>query len=292
MAAANGGRQEEGGTPPRETQPVQPPSVSQEGLVPNLSLNTRRRLGAGTEDEALLRRPELQAPEAVDFTATDPWRVMRITAEFVQGFDTLAHLNPAVAIFGSARTAPGSAEYEAATTVARALAEAGFAIITGGGPGTMEAANKGALAGGGQSVGCNIELPHEQGTNQYVRLSINFRYFFVRKAMFMKYSEAFIIFPGGFGTLDELFEALVLIQTGKVQHFPVVLFGRRYWSGLLDWLRATMVTEGKITPEELDLLYLTDDPAEVERIVVDCYRAQCWESPVADQARQEQRSHG
>jgi uncharacterized protein (TIGR00730 family) len=261
------------------------PEVSQEGLLPNLSINSRRRLGRSTEDAALLRRDEVRTREPADFTATDPWRVMRITAEFVQGFDLLAHLSPAVAIFGSARTEPGTPEYEAATALAHGLARAGFAVITGGGPGIMEAANKGAVEGGGQSVGCNIELPYEQGTNQYVRIAINFRYFFVRKTMFVKYSEAFVIFPGGFGTMDELFEALVLIQTGKVQHFPVILFGTRYWGGLLDWLQETMVAEGKITPEDLQLLYPTDDPEEAVRIIVDCFKEQCWESPVASHAR-------
>src|SRR5205085_2146763 len=169
----------------------------------------------------------------------------------------LTHLAPAVAVFGSARSQPGSPDYEAATEVARRLAGAGFAIITGGGPGIMEAANKGAVEGEGESVGCNIELPFEQGTNRYVQISVNFRYFFVRKTMFMKYSEAFVIFPGGFGTMGELFEALTLIQTGKVRNFPVILFNRAYWQGLVDWIRAVMLPGGKIEGHDVDLLFLT-----------------------------------
>ena len=251
----------------------------------NESLNVAQKLGKPTEDEVLLTRQAPAQPAAADFTATDPWRVLRITSEFVEGFDTLARVERAVTIFGSARVAPDSPQYQAATDVARRLAQAGFAIITGGGPGIMEAANKGAVEGGAESIGCNIELPFEQGTNPYVRLAINFRYFFVRKTMFLKYSEAFVIFPGGFGTMDELFEALTLIQTGKVKNFPVVLFGTQYWRGLVAWLKDTMVPEGKISPVDLDLLYLTDDPDEAATIIVDCYNAHCWDSPVASRAR-------
>ena len=277
-----------GGERPRRRQrPVESPS--QNGLAPNPTLNAAQHLGKKTEDEILLRRQELTQPAARHFTESDPWRVLRITSEFVAGFDALAHLDPAVAIFGSARVPPGSPEYEAATEVARRLAEAGFAIITGGGPGIMEAANKGAVEGGGESVGCNIELPFEQGTNQYVNVAINFRYFFVRKTMFVKYAEAFVIFPGGFGTMDELFEALTLIQTGKVGNFPVVLFGTRYWRGLLDWLRETMLGEGKISPEDLDLLHPTDDPAEATRIIVECFNERCSESPLGTEARRNAR---
>ncbi len=251
---------------------------SQAGLLPNLSLNSAQKLGKQTEDEVLLRRQDLLRGDRADYTTSDPWRIMRISSEFVQGFDALAHLKPAVTIFGSARVEAGSAEYEAARDVAWRLAQAGFAIITGGGPGVMEAANQGAAEGGGESVGCNIELPFEQGTNQYVRIAVNFRYFFVRKTMFMKYSEAFVIFPGGFGTMDELFEALVLIQTGKIQSFPIVLFGTRYWSGLLTWMKETMAAEGKISPDDLSLVYPTDDPVEAARIIVDCFNKQCFES--------------
>lgn len=258
--------------------------VPQEGLRPNLSLNARTVLGKETEDEALLSRPERRRAEEVAYLQQDPWRVLRIQSEFVAGFDTLACIEKGVSIFGSARAQPGTPEYEAATDVARRLAQRGFAIITGGGPGIMEAANKGAVEGGGESVGCNIELPFEQGTNQYVRVAINFRYFFVRKTMFVKYSEGFVIFPGGFGTMDELFESLTLIQTGKIKHFPVVLFGSAYWKGLLDWLQQTMVYEGKIAPDDLHLLYLTDDPEEAARIVEECYLQRCWDSPLKDEA--------
>jgi hypothetical protein len=217
-----------------------------------------------TEDERLLRPPavERRAP----FTSTDPWRVLRIMGEFVEGFDALSDVQSAVAFFGSARTVPGAPTYEQAVETARLLAREGFAIITGGGPGIMEAANRGAQEGGGASIGCNIELPFEQGTNAYVERSINFRYFFVRKTMFVKYANAFVVFPGGYGTLDELFEALTLIQTGKVKHFPVVLFGEAYWRGLVDWLRDRVAGEGKVATQDLDLFHVTDDPAEVVRL--------------------------
>lgn len=221
-----------------------------------------------TEDERLL---SAKGTRTAEFTHTDPWRVFRIMGEFVEGFDTLANLGPAVSIFGSARITPDDPMYAAAEETARRLAEIGFAVITGGGPGIMEAANKGATEAGGESVGCNIELPFEQGMNVYVTTAINFRYFFVRKTMFVKYAEGFIIFPGGFGTLDELFEALTLIQTGKVRHFPVVLFGKSYWAGLLQWLRDTMLAEGKIAPEDLEDLVVTDSPEEAVRTIVDSY---------------------
>jgi uncharacterized protein (TIGR00730 family) len=215
-----------------------------------------------TEDEKLLERRPSPA-----FLDTDPWRALRILSEFVEGFDAMANVGPAVTIFGSARTTPDSALYRLARTIARKLAEAGYAVITGGGPGTMEAANRGCREGGGLSVGCNIELPHEQGLNAYVDLGIEFRYFFARKTMFVKYADAFVILPGGFGTLDELFEALTLIQTGKVRNFPVVLVGGDYWTGLLDWIRGTLVVNGAVDEADLALLQLTDDPDEVVRIV-------------------------
>lgn len=222
-----------------------------------------------TEDERLLSRPSPWEVAPADFTHTDPWRVFRIMGEFVEGFDTLAELGPAVSIFGSARTLPDDPMYAAAEATARRLAEVGFAVITGGGPGIMEAANKGATEAGGESVGCNIELPFEQGMNAYVRTAIDFRYFFVRKTMFVKYAEGFIIFPGGYGTLDELFEALTLIQTGKVRNFPVVLFGSQYWSGLIDWLRNVMLQEGKISPGDLDIMVITDSPEEAVRVILE-----------------------
>jgi uncharacterized protein (TIGR00730 family) len=222
-----------------------------------------------TEDEKLLQQP---GPR-IDFTRTDPWRVMRIMGEFIEGFDTLASVDKAVTIFGSARIGPDDAHYDAAVETARLLAKAGFAIITGAGPGIMEAANKGAWLGGGRSIGCNIELPFEQGANPYVDTLVNFRYFFVRKTMFIKYSVAFVIFPGGFGTLDELFEALTLIQTGKIYRFPVILFGRYYWAGLLRWLQARVLSEGKISEGDLDLMLVTDDPAEAVQAILSAYRS-------------------
>lgn len=224
-----------------------------------------------TEDEKLLQCP---ADDLGAFTTSDPWRVMRITSEFVEGFDALSDITKGVTIFGSARTGPDDPQYAAAQETARLLALQGFSIITGAGPGIMEAANKGAKDGGGHSVGCNIELPFEQGANPYVDTLVNFRYFFVRKTMFIKYSNAFIIFPGGFGTLDELFEALTLIQTGKIYQFPVILFGRHYWAGLVRWINSRLVGEGKVSPGDLDLLLLTDDPAEAAQAVIDAHAAQ------------------
>jgi uncharacterized protein (TIGR00730 family) len=234
----------------------------------NPELNLSSRTGGQTEDEQLLS----SAPPSYDFTRSDPWRVFRIMGEFVEGFDTLANVGPAVAVFGSARVPPGDPQYAAAEATARRLSQAGFAVITGGGPGLMEAANKGAHEAGGISIGCNIELPFEQGTNAWVEVAINFRYFFVRKTMFVKYSEAFIIFPGGFGTMDELFEALTLIQTGKIRNFPVILFGSDYWSGMLDWIRKVMLQEGKISSEDLDLLVVTDSPEEAVQVILDAPR--------------------
>ena len=222
-----------------------------------------------TEDEKLLQ----QSGPRIDFTRTDPWRVLRIMGEFIEGFDTLASVDKAVTIFGSARIGPDDPHYDAAVEVSRLLAEAGFAIITGAGPGIMEAGNKGAKLGGGRSIGCNIELPFEQGANPYVDTLIHFKYFFVRKTMFIKYSVAFVIFPGGFGTLDELFEALTLIQTGKIYKFPVILFGRYYWAGLLRWLHTRVLTEGKISEGDLDLMLVTDDPAEAAQAIISAYKS-------------------
>ena len=193
---------------------------------------------------------------------------MRIQAEFVEGFGLLAELGPAVSIFGSARTSRDSGDYATAETIATGLAKAGYAIITGGGPGIMEAANKGAAAGGGVSVGLGIELPHEQGMNEYVDVGVEFRYFFVRKTVFIKYSQAFVVMPGGFGTMDELFEAVTLVETGKITRFPIVLFGSSYWGGLITWLREKVLAERKISASDLDLLTVADDPAEVVRIIV------------------------
>jgi len=229
---------------------------------------------AVTEDEKLLQAPPAAHNGPTDFTRTDTWRVMRIMSEFIEGFDVLSSTEKGVSIFGSARTGPDDPQYAAAQETARLLAEAGFSIITGAGPGIMEAANKGARAGGGRSIGCNIELPFEQGANPFVDTLVNFRYFFVRKTMFIKYSQAFIIFPGGFGTLDEMFEALTLIQTGKIYQFPVILFGRHYWAGLLRWLQTRVLLERKISPGDMDLVLLTDDPAEAAAAVVSAYESQ------------------
>jgi len=209
-------------------------------------------------DEGLLERQEDPG-----FVHTDPWRVLRIMGEFVDGFDVLARVGLAVTVFGSARIKPESPYYAAAREVGHGLAERGFAVITGGGPGIMEAANRGAHEAGGLSIGCNIELPHEQSPNPYANLSIDFRYFFVRKTMFVKYSEAFVVFPGGFGTLDELFEALTLIQTGKVKRFPVVLYGSEYWGGLLDWIEKRLALEGMVSDADLALVQVVDTTEEV-----------------------------
>jgi uncharacterized protein (TIGR00730 family) len=200
-----------------------------------------------------------------DWKTKDAWRALRILSEFVEGFDTLADLPPAVSVFGSARSKPDSVECRVAEELGGALARAGYAVITGGGPGVMEAANRGAVEAGGMSVGLGIELPFEQGINDWVDLAIEFRYFFARKTMFVKYAQGFVVLPGGFGTMDELFEALTLVQTGKVTRFPVVLMGEDYWRGLLDWLRHTMAADGKIGHADLDLLCVTDDVAEAVR---------------------------
>ncbi len=217
-------------------------------------------------DLMLLRGPE---PE---FLSTDSWRALRILGEFVDGFDALARVGQGVAVFGSARTPPGDPDYEAAVEIGRLLAQRDRAVITGGGPGVMEAANKGAHEAGGLSIGLTIELPKEQGRNPYVNLGVDFRYFFVRKTMFVKYSEAFIVMPGGFGTLDELFEALVLIQTGKVRDFPLVLYRRAHWEGLIDWMRQVTLDEGFIQPEDLDRILIADTPEEAAAMA-------CGETP-------------
>jgi uncharacterized protein (TIGR00730 family) len=256
-----------GRTPPSQRQPrVQtsgPTKIKANNRPLDFSIRDDRPL-TETEDEKLLG----SAPSRVDFTRTDPWRALRIMSELIEGFDTLADVDMGVSIFGSARTGPEDPQYQAAEETARLLAEAGFAIITGAGPGIMEAANKGAKEGGGRSIGCNIELPFEQGSNPYVDTVIEFRYFFIRKLMFVKYSSAFIIFPGGFGTLDEAFEALTLIQTGKIYEFPVILFGTHYWAGLLRWLKSRVLVEKKISPGDLDLILVTDDPAEAAGAVI------------------------
>jgi uncharacterized protein (TIGR00730 family) len=231
--------------------------------------------GRHTADEVLLApRP---AGERQAFTSSDPWRALRILGEFVEGFDALSDLDWAVTIFGSARLKPGTPWYEKAVETGRKFGEANFAVITGGGPGVMEGANKGAKAAGTVSVGLNIELPHEQESNPYLTRGIQFRYFFVRKMMFVKYSRGFVVLPGGFGTLDELFEALTLIQTSRIRDFPVVLMGRDYWSGLVQWLTGTVAREHMISPEDLHLFHVTDDPADAVDFVLERVRLQILE---------------
>ena len=241
-----------------------------------MSSDVPRTSGPGrsgpTEDERLLTTPVAAPDRRVSAATTDPWRVLRIMGEFVEGFDTLAKVTNGVTIFGSARTHPDDPMYQACVDTAKMLATAGFTIITGGGPGIMEAGNKGARLADGRSIGLNIELPFEQGTNAYVETSVNFRYFFVRKTMFVKYSVGFVVFPGGFGTMDEMFEALTLIQTGKIKHFPVVLVGSAYWKGLVDWMRSTMAGEQKIAAADLDLFTITDDPNEAVAAMVKAKR--------------------
>jgi uncharacterized protein (TIGR00730 family) len=267
----------------RKRRPAPPPEADGAAHIPNVSLNRAARTGKPTEDELLLERPRKdrpvpRAPENAAFTRDDPWRVLRITSEYVHGFDALAEVGAAVAVFGSARTPAGHPDYEAARDVGRRLAAAGFAVITGGGPGVMEAANRGCREAGGLSVGCNIELAREQALNPYVDLAVNFRYFFCRKTMFMKYAEGFVLFPGGFGTLDELFEALTLIQTQKVSRFPVVLYGSAYWGGLVEWVRGQLLGGGKIDADDLRLLTLTDSAEEACAVLTACYENECWKA--------------
>jgi uncharacterized protein (TIGR00730 family) len=223
----------------------------------------RSKWQASTTDQRLL---DSRGP--TDWVHTDPWRVLRIQSEFVEGFGALAELGAAVSVFGSARIGHDDPFYALGEQLGRRLAQAGFAVITGGGPGAMEAANKGALEAGGTSVGLGIELPFEAGMNEWVDVGVNFRYFFARKTMFVKYAQGFVVMPGGFGTLDELFEALTLVQTQKVTSFPIVLVGTDYWGGLVDWIRSTMLAEGKIRADDLDMFCLTDDVDEVVRVLV------------------------
>ena len=253
------------------TPPSQESSARRAGAVKKVDHDIRTFSAPVTEDQKFLQGP---STDPTDFTRQDTWRVMRIMSEFIEGFDNLADVTKGVTIFGSARTHPEDPQYMAAQELARLLAQEGFAIITGAGPGIMEAANRGAKMAGGRSIGCNIELPFEQGANPYVDTLINFRYFFVRKTMFIKYSNAFVIFPGGFGTLDEAFEALTLIQTGKINQFPVILFGRHYWAGLIRWIQSRVLGEKKISPGDMDLMIMTDDPAEAVKVIVDAHRNQ------------------
>ncbi len=249
------------GKPARETRTA----AGLNGIRHKGPLELRRKAAKVTmSDQTLL---DTKGPG--QFVHTDPWRVLRIQSEFVEGFGALADLGPAVSVFGSARTVPGSPNYELGVAIGQQLAEAGLAVITGGGPGSMEAANKGAVQGNGVSVGLGIELPFEQGMNQWVDLGINFRYFFARKTMFVKYAQGFIVLPGGLGTLDELFEAMVLVQTRKVTSFPIVLVGTSFWSPLLAWVQDTLVAEGMVSEEDLDLVQVVDDPAQAVALVVE-----------------------
>jgi uncharacterized protein (TIGR00730 family) len=232
--------------------PDRPPE-SQRGPV----VMRRKQVQSSTSEQRLL---DSRGP--TDWVHTDPWRVLRIQSEFIEGFGMLAELGPAISVFGSARTKVDDPMYAAAEELGRKLVGAGYAVITGGGPGVMEAANKGASQADGVSVGLGIELPFESGLNEWVDIGINFRYFFTRKMMFVKYAQGFVVMPGGFGTLDELFEALTLTQTRKVTSFPVVLFGSSYWGGLVDWLRDTMLADGKISPADLEMFTVTDDVDE------------------------------
>jgi len=245
----------------KNTKPTEPITVAE------AKLQEQRSYWQTTEDEILLRSPE---PDDI-FKSSDSWRVFRILGEFVNGFDSLATITRGVSIFGSARTTEDNENYIAARETGRLLAEAGFEIITGGGPGIMEAANRGAFEAGKVSVGCNIELPFEQVQNPYQTKSLTFKYFFVRKTMFIKYSNAYIIFPGGFGTMDEVFEALTLIQTRKIRNFPVVLFGSQYWRGLVSWMTSVMLNEKNINAEDLSLMYLTDSPQDAVNFVIKTY---------------------
>ncbi len=223
--------------------------------------------GASTPEQRLL---DHRGPG--DWVHTDPWRVLRIHSEFIEGFGALAELPPAVSIFGSARVSETSDIYRDTRKLAAGFADAGYAVITGGGPGVMEAGNRGAVDAEGVSVGLGIELPHEQGMNEWVELGLHFRYFFTRKTMFVKYSQAFVCLPGGFGTLDELTEALTLVQTGKITRFPIVLVGSRFWAGLVDWLRTVLVDEGMIDADDIDLIHVTDSLDDAVRFVVAAHR--------------------
>ena len=257
------------------------------------TIASKKRVPRGryTEDERLFSRQIIEMveepPDRVaellrpipDSTLKDPWRVFRIMGEFVDGFDTLARIGHAVSIFGSARTPRDAPDYKAATKTCKLLAEAGFAIITGAGPGIMEAGNKGAKQGGGLSIGLNIELPFEQSANRYVDLNLSFRYFFVRKTMFVRYSEGFVIFPGGYGTMDELFEALTLIQTGKVHDFPLVIYNNRYYASLIEWLNGSMLDGGKISKDDLSIISTADTPEQIAEIIVEAHESRPLHAP-------------
>lgn len=272
----NNDRERDGARPWEFDQPVRRRRPGVSGMRP--------RQRQPTEDEQLFdrghaRSPRARIPELGRFTHTEPWRVLRIQGEFVHGINALAEVGAAIAVFGSARLKEDDPDYKAAQALGRKLVESGFAVITGGGPGIMEASNRGAIErDDGLSIGLNIELPFEQEGNPYTNLMINFRYFFVRKTMFVKFSDGFVIFPGGFGTLDELFEALTLVQTHKIKRFPVVLYNSKFWAGLLDWIKENLVTRGMISPEDLELLVVTDSVEEANDILLQCYEDRCWKA--------------
>jgi uncharacterized protein (TIGR00730 family) len=234
-----------------------------------------KQIPATTTDQRLLDR---RGPS--DWVHTDPWRVLRIQAEFVEGFGLLAELGIAVSVFGSARSPRESPEYKLAEEISAGLVRAGYAVITGGGPGIMEAANKGAVEAGGVSVGLGIELPQESGLNNYVNVGVEFRYFFVRKTVFVKYSQAFVVLPGGYGTMDELFEALTLVATGKITRFPIILVGSEYWGGLLTWLREKVLAEGKVHAAELELIQVVDEPEEAVKAITKAHAKADFMPPV------------
>ncbi len=236
-----------------------------------MEFKRRGRLRARGPADAKLKQADagLFTPdEHPEFVHTDPWRALRILGEFVDGFDTMARVGRTVSVFGSARTARDNPDYEAAVELGRLLVEAGYSVMTGGGPGIMEAANKGAYEADGVSIGCGIELPHEQGINQFTNLQIDFRYFFVRKVMFVKYTEAFVVFPGGFGTMDEVFESLTLIQTGKTGAFPVILYRSEFWAGMIQWVRAQLIQGGMINAGDIELLTVCDTPKEIRDAIL------------------------
>lgn len=239
-------------------------NVSPDGYLRGATTLRGDQVPRTTTDQRLL-----ETRGSSDWVHTDPWRVMRIQAEFVEGFGTLAELGPAISVFGSARTPRNHPDYKMGRELGAALSRAGFAVITGGGPGVMEAANRGCWEAGGNSVGLGIELPFEQGMNEWVKLGVNFRYFFARKTMFVKYAQGFVVLPGGYGTFDELFEALCLVQTQKVNRFPIVLLGSKYWQPMIDWLRNTVLEHGAISPQDIDLMTVTDSIDEAVSIMSD-----------------------
>ncbi len=251
-----------------------------------------RRSQAAEDLDTTTDQRLLDSQDSTSWLHTDPWRVLRIQSEFVEGFGLLAELGPAVSVFGSARTKPADPEYRIGRELGAALVAAGYAVITGGGPGAMEAVNRGASEAGGASIGLGIELPFEQRLNDWVDIGLNFRYFFARKTMFVKYAQAFVILPGGFGTLDELFEALTLVQTRKVTRFPVILFGTDYWSGLISWIRNTVLPEGKVGAADLDLIRLTDSVAETVEIILEADAERSAQRQVEKAAVDEARTAG